>query len=73
MNGEKRVGRLRTPANVILHSLRQVNDALAHGRFFFMDIARDGIMPYERPSNIDACGTASLPPNPNPRTRPALR
>ncbi|BBF70945.1 HEPN domain-containing protein [Sphingomonas bisphenolicum] len=38
---------LRTPANFIVHSLKQVNDALAQGRFFFMDIARDGIALYQ--------------------------
>jgi protein involved in polysaccharide export with SLBB domain len=27
----------------------------------------------ERPSNIGACNTASLPPNINPKTRPTLR
>ena len=38
---------LRTPVNFIVHSLQQVNDGLAHGRFFFMDIATDGIALYE--------------------------
>jgi predicted nucleotidyltransferase/HEPN domain-containing protein len=38
---------LRTPVNFIVHTLQEVNDALAHGRFFFMDIARDGIVLYE--------------------------
>ena len=38
---------LRTPVNFIVHSLQQVNDGLAHGRFFFMDVARDGIAVYE--------------------------
>jgi predicted nucleotidyltransferase/HEPN domain-containing protein len=40
-------GALRTPVNFIVHSLQQVNQGLAHGRFFFMDIARDGIALYE--------------------------
>ena len=40
-------GSLRTPVNFIVHSLQQVNDGLAHGRYFFMDIARDGIALYE--------------------------
>ena len=40
-------GRLRTPVNFIVHSLQQVNDGLAHGRFFFMDIANEGIAIYE--------------------------
>ncbi|MBB5986620.1 nucleotidyltransferase and HEPN domain-containing protein [Sphingobium lignivorans] len=41
------VNRLRTPVNFIVHSLQEVNDGLAHGRYFFMDIARDGIVLYE--------------------------
>ncbi|MBV1686374.1 nucleotidyltransferase [Novosphingobium sp. G106] len=44
---EKLAGHLRTPVNFVVHSLQQVNDALAHGRFFFMDIARDGIALFE--------------------------
>ena len=40
-------GALRTPVNFIVHTLQDVNDALAHGRFFFMDIARDGIALYQ--------------------------
>jgi uncharacterized protein len=44
---EKIASRLRTPVNFVVHSLQQVNDALAHGRFFFMDIARDGIALFE--------------------------
>lgn len=38
---------LKTPVNFIVHSLQEVNDGLAHGRYFFMDIARDGIALYE--------------------------
>lgn len=38
---------LHTPVNFIVHSLQQVNDGLAHGRYFFMDIARDGILLYQ--------------------------
>jgi uncharacterized protein len=38
---------LRTPVNFIVHSLQEVNDGLAHGRFFFMDVARDGIALYQ--------------------------
>ena len=38
---------LRTPVNFIVHTLQEVNDGLAHGRYFFMDIARDGIALYE--------------------------
>lgn len=38
---------LRTPVNFIVHSLQDVNDGLAHGRYFFMDIAREGIALYQ--------------------------
>ncbi|EZP82458.1 Nucleotidyltransferase [Novosphingobium resinovorum] len=38
---------LRTPINFIVHTLQEVNDGLAHGRYFFMDVARDGIALYE--------------------------
>jgi predicted nucleotidyltransferase/HEPN domain-containing protein len=38
---------LRTPVNFIVHTLHEVNDGLADGRFFFMDVARDGIALYE--------------------------
>jgi predicted nucleotidyltransferase/HEPN domain-containing protein len=33
---------LKTPVNFIVHTLQEVNDGLAHGRYFFMDVARDG-------------------------------
>ncbi|WP_448664573.1 nucleotidyltransferase [Sphingomonas sp. CJ20] len=38
---------LRTPVNFIVHTMQEVNDGLAHGRYFFMDIARDGIALYQ--------------------------
>jgi predicted nucleotidyltransferase/HEPN domain-containing protein len=38
---------LRTPVNFIVHTMHEVNDGLAHGRYFFMDIARDGIALYQ--------------------------
>jgi predicted nucleotidyltransferase/HEPN domain-containing protein len=38
---------LKTPVNFIVHSLREVNDGLAHGRFFFMDVRRDGVALYQ--------------------------
>ncbi|GLK43993.1 MULTISPECIES: nucleotidyltransferase and HEPN domain-containing protein [Novosphingobium] len=40
-------GNLKTPVNFIVHSLQEVNDGLAHGRYFFMDIATDGIALYQ--------------------------
>ncbi|WP_306460449.1 nucleotidyltransferase domain-containing protein [Brucella cytisi] len=42
---------LETPVNFIVHSIMDVNDQLARGRPFFVDIARDGIMLYEAPGN----------------------
>ena len=38
---------LRTPVNFIVHTLQEVNDGLAHGRYFFMDVRRDGIALYQ--------------------------
>jgi predicted nucleotidyltransferase/HEPN domain-containing protein len=38
---------LRTPVNFIVHSLHEVNDGLSQGRYFFMDIARDGVALYQ--------------------------
>lgn len=38
---------LKTPVNFIVHTLSEVNDGLAHGRYFFMDLARDGIALYQ--------------------------
>src|SRR5690554_5754338 len=43
---------LRTPVNFIVHSLGEVNDGLAHGRYFFMDIAKDGIALYEADDRV---------------------
>ncbi|UUL83784.1 nucleotidyltransferase and HEPN domain-containing protein [Sphingomonas qomolangmaensis] len=48
LNRELAVTRtLRTPVNFIVHTLAEVNDGLAHGRYFFMDVARDGIALYQ--------------------------
>lgn len=52
------VGALRTPVNIIVHTLAEVNDGLAQGRYFFMDIAKDDIALYE------AEGTDLLTPRP---------
>ena len=38
---------LRTPVNFIVHSLQEVNDGLAHGRIFFMEMAKEAIALYE--------------------------
>lgn len=39
--------RLRTPVSLIYHSLEDVNEKLKLGRYFFMDILRDGILLFE--------------------------
>jgi predicted nucleotidyltransferase/HEPN domain-containing protein len=39
---------IKTPVNFIVHTISDVNDGLAHGRYFFMDIALDGIALYQR-------------------------
>jgi predicted nucleotidyltransferase/HEPN domain-containing protein len=38
---------LRTPVNFIVHTLAEVNSGLSEGRYFFIDIARDGIALYQ--------------------------
>ena len=40
---------LRTPVSLIYHSLDDVNDKLRLGRYFFIDIVRDGIVLFEEP------------------------
>ena len=48
LNRERSITRnLKTPVNFIVHTLQEVNDGLAHGRYFFIDVARDGIALYE--------------------------
>jgi predicted nucleotidyltransferase/HEPN domain-containing protein len=42
-----RTGTLRTPVNFIVHTLQEVNDGLAHGRYFFMDVKAEGIAVYQ--------------------------
>ena len=43
--------RLRTPVNFIVHSLQDVNHQLERGRYFFVDIVRDGIMLHNTPGH----------------------
>ena len=40
---------LRTPVSLIYHSLDDVNEKLKLGRYFFIDILRDGILLFEEP------------------------
>ncbi|MBI1406036.1 MAG: HEPN domain-containing protein [Caulobacter sp.] len=41
--------RLRTPVTFIVHSLDDVNEQLRRGRYFFADIARDGVVLLDTP------------------------
>lgn len=41
--------RLRTPVSLIYHSLADVNEKLKLGRYFFIDIVREGILLFEEP------------------------
>ena len=38
---------IKTPINIIVHTLREVNVALRSGQYFFTDILRDGVMLYD--------------------------
>ncbi|MBU3920157.1 MAG: nucleotidyltransferase domain-containing protein, partial [Alphaproteobacteria bacterium] len=38
---------LKTPVNFIVHTLDEVNNALAMGQYFFSDIIKDGIALYD--------------------------
>lgn len=40
---------IRRPVNIIVHSLDEVNQSLKRGEYFWIDIARDGILLYELP------------------------
>ncbi|GAA4035527.1 nucleotidyltransferase and HEPN domain-containing protein [Sphingomonas rosea] len=51
---------LRTPVNFIVHTLAEVNQGLTEGRYFFIDIARDGIALYQ--------SDATDLPEPQPKT-----
>ncbi len=39
------------PVNIIVHTLQEVNQALSRGEYFWVDIARDGIVLYELPGS----------------------
>lgn len=40
---------LRTPVSLIYHSFEDVNEKLKLGRYFFIDIVRDGVLLFEEP------------------------
>ncbi|WP_241126956.1 HEPN domain-containing protein [Novosphingobium terrae] len=46
------------PVNIIVHTLEEVNQGLVRGEYFWVDIARDGVVLYDLPGN------ALLPPKP---------
>uniref|UniRef100_UPI0035CB43B1 HEPN domain-containing protein n=1 Tax=uncultured Sphingomonas sp. TaxID=158754 RepID=UPI0035CB43B1 len=39
------------PVNIIVHTLAEVNQALSRGEYFWVDIARDGIILYDLPGS----------------------
>src|SRR5690606_5264837 len=57
---ELSAGAMRTPVSLIVHSLDDVNWKLEHGRGFFIDIARDGVVLKDTP------GIAFSEPQPLP-------
>nr|WP_312444277.1 HEPN domain-containing protein [Brevundimonas naejangsanensis] len=57
---ELSAGAMRTPVSLIVHSLDDVNWKLEHGRGFFIDIARDGVVLQ------DTAGVAFSEPHPLP-------
>ena len=42
---------LRTPVSLIYHSVDDVNEKLRLGRYFFMDIVREGVVLFEEPGH----------------------
>ena len=43
--------RLRTPVSLVYHSLSDVNEQLGFGRYFFIDIVREGVVLFEEPGH----------------------
>ncbi|MEG3147419.1 HEPN domain-containing protein [Sphingomonas sp. RT2P30] len=43
--------RLRTPVSLVYHNLDDVNEKLRLGRYFFIDILRDGVVLFEEPDH----------------------
>ncbi len=55
--------RIKTPLNVIVHTLEEVNDALAKGQYFFSDIKREGIALYEMKGSKPLAEPKALTPD----------
>lgn len=51
------------PVNIIVHSLDEVNQALRRGEYFWVDIARDGVILYELPCHPLATPMPLTPPD----------
>jgi predicted nucleotidyltransferase/HEPN domain-containing protein len=47
-------GEIRTPVSLIYHSLDDVNEKLRLGRYFFIDVLRDGILLFNEPGHAFA-------------------
>lgn len=47
----QRDGAIRRPVNIIVHTLEDVNQSLTRGEYFWVDIARDGILLYDYPGS----------------------
>lgn len=59
---ELSAGAMRTPVSLIVHSLDDVNWKLEHGRGFFIDIARDGVVLTDTP-DVTFSEPQPLPPS----------
>lgn len=59
---ELSAGAMRTPVSLIVHSLDDVNWKLEHGRGFFIDIARDGVVLKDTPG-VTFSEPQPLPPS----------
>jgi uncharacterized protein len=40
-------GKVKTPVNTIFHGIKQINQALSEGNYFFSDIKKEGILLYD--------------------------
>lgn len=59
---ELSAGALRTPVSLIVHSLNDVNWKLEHGRGFFIDVLRDGVVLRDTPG-VTFSEPQPLPPS----------
>jgi len=65
-----RDGDIARPVNIIVYSLEEVNQSLERGEYFWVDIARDGIILYELPCHPLATPKALTLLMPTPWRRP---